>query len=119
MVKTRLQTDPGRYTGLTEGVTTIAKEVSRMLGAETCAIVLNVLLFSLFHGGQQEDDLPPTCLFHARFNASLSAVFCVSMFVEKSYLVLSPRQSRSRGPSYWPLANQACGAWAPALEPRG
>lgn len=27
VVKTRLQTDPGRYTGLTEGVTTIAKEV--------------------------------------------------------------------------------------------
>lgn len=33
VVKTRLQTDPGKYTGLTEGVTTIAKEVSRMLRA--------------------------------------------------------------------------------------
>lgn len=27
VVKTRLQTDPGRYAGLAEGVTTIAKEV--------------------------------------------------------------------------------------------
>lgn len=33
VVKTRLQTDPGKYTGLTEGVTTIAKEVSRVLRA--------------------------------------------------------------------------------------
>lgn len=35
VVKTRLQTDPGRYTGLTEGVTTIAKEVSQMLEIHT------------------------------------------------------------------------------------
>lgn len=34
MVKTRLQTDPGRYSGLAGGVTTIAKEVSRMLRTE-------------------------------------------------------------------------------------
>eukprot|EP00752_Nemacystus_decipiens_P006152 g5550.t1 len=31
VVKTRLQTDPGRYTGLTEGVTTIAKEEGWMM----------------------------------------------------------------------------------------
>lgn len=34
VVKTRLQTDPGRYAGLAEGVTTIAKEVGDQKGED-------------------------------------------------------------------------------------
>lgn len=41
VVKTRLQTDPGRYEGLTEGVTTIAREVSRMWGVQHYVLALH------------------------------------------------------------------------------
>lgn len=47
VVKTRLQTEPGRYEGLAEGVSTIAREVRRK-GVRGCVLSIGVFCF-FFH----------------------------------------------------------------------